>query len=65
MAELTTEQAADRLSVCRRTLERWRERGVGPAYRRDDSGRYSYPDEAIDEYRERTFVRPYRERGPV
>lgn len=39
---LTTEQVADRFQVSKRTVERWRESGEGPAFIRIMNRKYRY-----------------------
>lgn len=48
---LLTVEAADRLRVSCRTLERWRYEGVGPAYRKL-GGRVVYPLASIQRFEE-------------
>jgi hypothetical protein len=52
MAEISTAQAADLLWVCPRTLERYRDRGIGPPYYRQPGGRVLYDEAQVLAYRE-------------
>jgi len=61
---LTTEEAAQYLSVTRRTLERWRSQRVGPRFLKPRGGRTNrclYRREDLDSWLESHAVEPVAE----
>ncbi len=52
MTLLDTNEAADKLRLARRTLEKWRVEGKGPAYRKHGDRVY-YTDESLERWSER------------
>ena len=54
--ELTQQDAADRLRVSVRTLQRMRAAGAGPTYRKVSERKIRYPAELLEEYRQQALV---------
>lgn len=53
----TEKEAADLLGIARRTLQRWRSEGDGPAYVRLGQRRIGYTDEGLQSFSsDRTFA---------
>lgn len=47
----TSGEAASKLRVSERTLQRWRQKGIGPEYRRDNNnGKITYPKPCLEKY---------------
>lgn len=58
----TPAQEAEYLNTSIRTLARWRNQGMGPAYVRA-GGKVLYPSDLTEEWLERKTVEPVREAG--
>ena len=48
--KLTPKEAAEIIGYCEKTLYRWRQKGIGPEWVREENGRIAYRKDLIDEW---------------